>query len=123
MYPNKQQEELINKTFGCCRFIYNRYLAKRIELYENNKEEVKVYNAYEEAKKEYEVVRTGPHAYQIRGEKIERTYSLINLSTDEGISKLLSILRNLGVDDTLKEMGLEDGDIVTLCDFEFEYFK
>ena len=38
MYPNKQQEELINKTFGCCRFIYNRYLAKRIELYENNKE-------------------------------------------------------------------------------------
>ena len=35
MYPNKQQEELINKTFGCCRFIYNRYLAKRIELSEN----------------------------------------------------------------------------------------
>ena len=38
IYPNKQQEELINKTFGCCRFIYNRYLAKRVELYENDKE-------------------------------------------------------------------------------------
>ena len=38
IYPNKQQEELINKTFGCCRFVYNRYLAKRIKLYENNKE-------------------------------------------------------------------------------------
>lgn len=38
LYPNKQQEELINKTFGCCRFVYNRYLAKRIELYKNNKE-------------------------------------------------------------------------------------
>ena len=38
IYPNKQQEELINKTFGCCRFVYNRYLAKRIELYENNQE-------------------------------------------------------------------------------------
>ena len=38
MYPNKKQEKLINKTFGCCRFVYNRYLAKRIELYENNKE-------------------------------------------------------------------------------------
>ena len=37
IYPNKQQEELINKTFGCCRFVYNKYLAKRIELYENNK--------------------------------------------------------------------------------------
>ena len=93
--------------------------APSFPLYENKEEEVKVYNALEDAKKQYEIVRTGPHAYQIKGERIERTYSLINLSTDEGISKLLSILRNLGVDDTLKEMGLEDGDIVTLCDFEF----
>ena len=38
IYPNKQQEELINKTFGCCRYIYNKFLAKRIELYENKKE-------------------------------------------------------------------------------------
>ena len=38
IYPNKKQEELINKTFGCCRFIYNRYLSKRIETYKNNKE-------------------------------------------------------------------------------------
>ena len=38
LYPNKKQQELINKTFGCCRFVYNRYLAKRIEIYENNKE-------------------------------------------------------------------------------------
>ncbi|MDX5641488.1 hypothetical protein D1N67_19315, partial [Clostridioides difficile] len=26
MYPNKKQQELINKTFGCCRFVYNKYL-------------------------------------------------------------------------------------------------
>ena len=43
-YPNKQQEELINKTFGCCRFVYNRYLAKRIELYENNKKLILISN-------------------------------------------------------------------------------
>ncbi len=38
MYPNKKQQELINKTFGCCRFVYNKYLAKRIEVYKNDKE-------------------------------------------------------------------------------------
>ncbi|MDU7068793.1 MAG: IS200/IS605 family element RNA-guided endonuclease TnpB [Clostridium perfringens] len=38
MYPNKKQEEIINKTFGCCRFVYNTFLAKRIEVYENSKE-------------------------------------------------------------------------------------
>ena len=36
IYPNKRQKELITQTFGCCRFIYNRYLAKRIELYERD---------------------------------------------------------------------------------------
>jgi len=37
IYPNKKQRELIQKTFGCCRFVYNHYLAKRIELYKENK--------------------------------------------------------------------------------------
>ena len=38
IYPNKKQKEIIAKTFGSCRFVYNKYLAKRIEMYENNKE-------------------------------------------------------------------------------------
>lgn len=38
IYPNRNQKEIITKTFGCCRFVYNTYLAKRIELYEQNKE-------------------------------------------------------------------------------------
>ena len=38
IYPNKRQKELIAKTFGSCRFVYNKYLAKRIEMYEQNKE-------------------------------------------------------------------------------------
>lgn len=38
IYPNKKQKELIAKTFGCCRFVYNHYLAKRIHLYEQSKE-------------------------------------------------------------------------------------
>ena len=38
IYPNKTQKELITKTFGCCRFVYNKYLTKRIEMYKTNKE-------------------------------------------------------------------------------------
>lgn len=37
IYPNKQQQELIQKTFGCVRFVYNYYLNKRKEMYENDK--------------------------------------------------------------------------------------
>lgn len=32
-YPNKEQENLINRTFGCCRLIYNKGLAMRNEAF------------------------------------------------------------------------------------------
>ncbi|MEH2459060.1 IS200/IS605 family element RNA-guided endonuclease TnpB [Nostoc sp.] len=35
LIPNKKQEVLINKTIGCARFVYNRFLALRKELYGN----------------------------------------------------------------------------------------
>lgn len=35
MYPNKQQQNLINQTFGCCRLIYNKGLAMRNDAYSN----------------------------------------------------------------------------------------
>ena len=40
IYPNKKQQELIQKTFGCSRFVYNYFLGIRIKEYENNKKSV-----------------------------------------------------------------------------------
>lgn len=37
IYPNKTQQVNINKTLGCTRFVYNYYLNKRKEVYENDK--------------------------------------------------------------------------------------
>ena len=37
IYPNKEQEELIQKTFGCVRFVYNQCLAYKKDKYELEK--------------------------------------------------------------------------------------
>lgn len=37
IYPSKVQEEVLAKTFGCCRFVYNQTLAYRKEKYEEDK--------------------------------------------------------------------------------------
>jgi putative transposase len=39
IYPNPEQEILINKTFGCVRFVYNKMLANRKEIYEHFKDD------------------------------------------------------------------------------------
>ncbi len=36
LYPNKEQTVLIEKTFGCCRYVYNRFLDERKKEYEEN---------------------------------------------------------------------------------------
>lgn len=37
IYPTKEQEIQLAKTFGCCRFVYNQILAKKIELHKTEK--------------------------------------------------------------------------------------
>ncbi|HZJ82811.1 MAG TPA: helix-turn-helix domain-containing protein, partial [Clostridia bacterium] len=39
IYPTPEQIILINKTFGCVRFIYNNMLADRISIYETYKDD------------------------------------------------------------------------------------
>ena len=42
IYPNKIQQELFAKTFGCVRFVYNRMLAEKKECYEKTGKNLKV---------------------------------------------------------------------------------
>lgn len=51
LYPNKEQQELINKHIGCCRYIYNYGLEKKIK-------------AYQECKKKQLAVLTSKENYQ-----------------------------------------------------------
>lgn len=44
IYPNKMQQELIEKTFGCCRFVYNQLLDKKIKLYQNDNKSISYYD-------------------------------------------------------------------------------
>ena len=52
LYPNKEQQEIFAKTFGCVRFIYNRMLSDKIKYYEETKQ--KLNNTPAQYKKEFE---------------------------------------------------------------------
>lgn len=42
IYPNKEQKELLSKTFGCVRFIYNKMLGDKISYYGNTKKNLRI---------------------------------------------------------------------------------
>ncbi|MFC9542097.1 RNA-guided endonuclease TnpB family protein [Lysinibacillus sp. NPDC056959] len=39
LYPTQEQEKLLAKTFGCVRFVYNKMLSERKEMYEQFKDD------------------------------------------------------------------------------------
>ena len=44
IYPNKKQQELINKHIGCCRFVYNLCLEKKINAYKTSKKSLSCFD-------------------------------------------------------------------------------
>ncbi|MBD3227087.1 MAG: IS200/IS605 family element transposase accessory protein TnpB [Candidatus Lokiarchaeota archaeon] len=62
LYPNQAQKEMLNKTFGCCRFIYNKMLEERINIYEELKGDNQAlyehrYKTEKEYKEEFEFLK------------------------------------------------------------------
>ncbi len=84
--------------------------------------ENKVYTLDNE-EKEFDIKHPTAHSWEIVGDKIIKFYKMTNISTDDGMMKLLTHLRKLKVDDKLEELGAQDGDQVILDDFVFVYYR
>ena len=63
------------------------------------------------------------NTYIIKGDKVEKIFKMINFNTEEAIPRFSKRLRTLGIEDALEEMGIKEGDIVRVLDYEFEYTK
>ena len=110
----------VDELLNACILELSRAETPKIKDYQNVKE--KVYDANKE-EDIFTIVKEKPHQWRILGDKVLRTYSLINISTDEGLLRLLTYLRKIGVDDQLEKKGVLEGDTIYLGDFAFEYIK
>lgn len=63
------------------------------------------------------------NVYIISGEKVEKIFKMTNFNTEEAIDRFAKKLRNMGIDDELEKMGIKEGDIIRIMDYEFEYTK
>lgn len=59
--------------------------------------------------------------YIVEGSFVDRLLSAVNVNDADSLRYFHKVLRNKGVFDELREMGIKDGDMVRLNDFEFEY--
>lgn len=61
--------------------------------------------------------------FVIKGDVVEKLFKMTNFNTEEALLRFSHKLRKMGVDDELEKMGIEEGDIVRIMDYEFEYTR
>ena len=76
--PTEQQEILLNKHFGCVRFLYNHFLKQRIAAYQNEKKTLNYYDnatSIPELKQTYEWLKeVGSQALQYSARALQNGY-------------------------------------------------
>ena len=63
------------------------------------------------------------NTFYVTGDKIEKLYKMTNFNTREAIERFINKLRKMGIDEELEKMNIQDGDIVKVVEYEFEYTK
>ena len=91
------------------------------ELYDKNSIESHVLYKFK-YEKPYTIIKEN-NTYIIKGDIVEKMFKMTNFNTEEAISRFSKKLRNLGIDDELEKMGVQEGDIIRILDYEFEYTK
>lgn len=112
---NKGLDEVIN------------YLADLVE--NTNEEEMLEEEKFEthvlyKFKKEqpFTIVKDG-NVWVVKGQGVEKLLKMTNFNSEEAYSRFAKKLRSMGIDEKLEQMGIQEGDIVRILNYEFEYTK
>ena len=112
---NKGLDEVIN------------YLADLVEntneeeMLEEEKFETHVLYKFKE-EQPFTIVKDG-NVWVVKGQSVEKLLKMTNFNSEEAYSRFAKKLRSMGIDEKLEQMGIQEGDIVRILNYEFEYTK
>lgn len=61
------------------------------------------------------------NVWVVKGKEVEKLLRMTSFKTDEAANRFANKLRKMGIDESLRELGIKEGDSVRILDFEFEY--
>ena len=101
-------------------FNYVAKVLKEVPKEELNEDEKTVYYTLEDEDAGWEIHREGGK-FVVTGKEMETIMRRVNFSDYESLAYFHNTLRKMGVDAQLRKMGIKDGDIVKIFDWEFQF--
>ena len=71
--------------------------------------------------REFVITNEGPGEWRITGGAIERSAAMTHWEHDGSVRRFQKIMATLGVDVALREAGVEEGDTVSIGEYELEW--
>ena len=62
-------------------------------------------------------------AWVVRGDTIEKLFKMTKFNSNDATLRFARKLKNMGIDDELKNKGAISGDTVRILDYEFTYIE
>ena len=62
-------------------------------------------------------------AWIVRGDTVEKLFKMTKFNSNDATLRFARKLKNMGIDDELKNKGAISGDTVRILDYEFEYIE
>ena len=91
------------------------------EMLEEEKFETHVLYKFKE-EQPFTIVKDG-NVWVVKGQGVEKLLKMTNFNSEEAYSRFAKKLRSMGIDEKLEQMGIQEGDIVRILNYEFEYTK
>lgn len=68
-------------------------------------------------------IRVVDGVYLVEADWLVKVFGMVNLEDEESLGYFQRVLRSSGVIDRLEEMGIQEGDTVSILNFEFDYIR
>lgn len=95
--------------------------TESFSLFEEDELDVVEYDFKDEEEEPFIIELQNDGIYNVTGNKIQRLFEMTDFETDSGRVRFARQLRSYGLDDKLRKLGIKNGDIVRIFDFEFEF--
>lgn len=111
-YQNAGIKELLNETY---------HLIKNSDFIPLEETEVEPVHYTLDDEESFNILPVSDGVWEIKGEAIEKLYAMTNTAHDESLQRFARQMRKMGIDKALREAGAQDGDLVILSDYQFEF--
>ncbi|MDE1547900.1 GTPase ObgE [Jeotgalibaca caeni] len=114
-YQNQGLDDLLNHTAEVLE------TTDLFPLFEEEDEASVLYKFEDDQNQGIEITRDSNATWILGGERLEKLFLMTNFNHDESIMRFARQLRGMGIDEKLRERGAQDGDLVRIMDYEFEF--